>query len=101
MHEKVQLTTQSSSSVVVAREVSDQIDAMNASLDDVFGGVTTDEKPPLPEKTRKSSVRRVSTYDNVDEIDAAELRFVGGAHILLTHSHTCLLNLFLEIISQI
>lgn len=33
------------------------------------------DKPPLPEKTRKSSsVRRVSTYDNVDEADAAELR---------------------------
>lgn len=67
---RVQMSSVSSS--IVAREVSDQIDAMNASLDDVFGGV--DEKPPLPEKTRKSSVRRVSTYDNVDELDAAELR---------------------------
>lgn len=69
----IQVLSSQVSSSITAREVTDQMEAMNASLDDVFGGVS-DEKPPLPEKTRKSSVRRVSTYDNVDETDAAELR---------------------------
>lgn len=69
-----------SSSVISSsstREVSSSIDQLNASLDDVFSAspVTANEKPPLPEKSRKSSVRRVSTYDNVDEADVAELRF--------------------------
>lgn len=44
-------------------------ESLNASVEEVFG-VGTVDKPPLPEKTR----RRVSTYDNVDEVDAAELR---------------------------
>lgn len=48
-------------------------ESLNASVEEVFG-VGTADKPPLPEKTRKLSVRRVSTYDNVDELDAAELR---------------------------
>lgn len=56
---------------ITAKEVTDGLEALNANIDEVFA---TDEKPPLPEKTRKSSVRRVSTYDNVDEADAAELR---------------------------
>ncbi|XP_063707501.1 guanine nucleotide-releasing factor 2 isoform X2 [Culicoides brevitarsis] len=48
-------------------------ESLNASVEEVFGSGTFD-KPPLPEKTRKLSMRRVSTYDNVDETDAAELR---------------------------
>lgn len=57
-----------------AKDVADGLEALNAQIDEVFSNNATDEKPPLPEKTRKSSVRRVSTYDNVDETDAAELR---------------------------
>lgn len=63
----------------VSKEEIETKDLLNTSPDDVFTvGVneTDEEKPPLPEKTRKSSVRRVSTYDNVDETDAAELRYV-------------------------
>lgn len=50
-------------------------ESLNTSVEEVFG-VGTVDKPPLPEKTRKLSMRRVSTYDNVDETDAAELRCV-------------------------
>uniref|UniRef100_A0A336LKX5 CRK SH3-binding GNRP n=1 Tax=Culicoides sonorensis TaxID=179676 RepID=A0A336LKX5_CULSO len=43
------------------------------------------EKPPLPEKTRKLSMRRVSTYDNVDETDVAELRNPSLLRVNNTH----------------
>lgn len=58
---------------ITAKEVTDGMEALNVNIDEVFGTIT-EEKPPLPEKTRKSSVRRISTYDNVDETDTAELR---------------------------
>lgn len=65
-----------SHTTITAKEVTDGLEALNVNMDEVFGHISdgNEEKPPLPEKTRKTSARRVSTYDNVDETDAAELR---------------------------